>query len=132
LIWNRLPALDIEIKNDPKLCRRILAVKLEKVKLGPSPDWLQQRLIQVDQRPLNNMIDITNYVMWDIGHPVHAFDYDKLTQKKLLVRAAKARGKTLTTLDGKTHTLKGGEVVIDDGTGTMIDLPGIMGAQNTN
>ncbi|MBI4034894.1 MAG: phenylalanine--tRNA ligase subunit beta [Candidatus Chisholmbacteria bacterium] len=122
--------LDITIKNNPHLCHRILAIKLSDVKLGPSPKWLQDRLIQIGQRPLNNIIDITNFCMWELGHPVHAFDYDRLKKKTVIVRTAK-KGERLTTLDDKTHTLKGGEVVFDDGTGQIIDLPGIMGTQNT-
>lgn len=122
--------LGITIKNNPNFCHRILAIKLENVTLGPSPKWLADRLEQVDQRPLNNVIDITNYVMWEIGHPVHAFDYDRLTQKTIIVREAK-KGEKLITLDNKTHTLNGGEIIFDDGTGEIIDLPGIMGTSNT-
>lgn len=122
--------LDFTIKNDPKLCHRILAIKLENVQLGTSPGWLQKRLEQVGQRSLNNAIDITNYVTWELGHPIHAFDYDRLSQKTIIVRQAKA-GEKLTTLDDITYTLKGGEVVFDDGTDTIVDLPGIMGTQNT-
>lgn len=122
--------LDIKIVNDPKLCRRILAIKLENVKLGPSPQWLSSKLRKVGQRPLNNAIDITNYVMWEIGHPIHVFDYDSLGNKKIVVREAK-KGETLITLDKKRYRLEGGEVVFDDGTGEIIDLPGIMGTANT-
>lgn len=122
--------LDIEIVNDTKLCRRVMAVKLSNIKIGPSPKWMQKRLIQVGQRPLNNAIDITNFVMWEVGHPVHAFDYDSLTKKKIIVREAK-KGERLTTLDNKSHTLKGGEVIFDDGARKIIDLPGIMGTANT-
>ncbi|MCH7641186.1 phenylalanine--tRNA ligase subunit beta [Patescibacteria group bacterium] len=122
--------LDIEITNNPKLCNRILAIKLENVELGPSPQWLSDRLEKVGQRPLNNAIDITNYVMWEIGHPIHVFDYDRLVNKKILVREAK-KGETLITLDGIKYTLNGGEVVFSDGSGEIIDLPGIMGTANT-
>jgi phenylalanyl-tRNA synthetase beta chain len=122
--------LDFTIENDKKLCHRILAVKLKNVKIGPSPEWLADRLLQVDQRPINNAIDITNYVMWEVGHPIHAFDYDRLTEKKIVVREAK-KGESLITLDNKKHVMIGGEVVFDDGTGRIVDLPGIMGTQNT-
>lgn len=122
--------LDIKIVNDPELCRRIAAVKLENAKIGPAPAWMQKRLRQVGQRPLNNLVDITNYTMWEIGHPVHAFDYDRLVNKKVIVREAK-RGQIVTTLDGKSHRLRGGEVVFDDGKGNIIDVPGIMGTANT-
>jgi phenylalanyl-tRNA synthetase beta chain len=122
--------LDIEIVNDPKLNHRILAIKISNVEIKPSPEWLQKRLLQVGQRPLNNIIDITNYVMWEIGHPIHAFDYDRLTAKKIIVRAANP-GETFVTLDNKSHITVGGEVVYDDGNGNIIDLPGIMGTANT-
>lgn len=122
--------LDIKIENDPKLCHRIITVKLSNLKLKPSPAWLQKRLRQIDLRPINNLIDITNYVMWDLGHPIHAFDYDRLITKKIIVRTAK-KGEKFITLDDVTHTCKGGEVVFDDGKGTIIDLPGIMGTANT-
>jgi phenylalanyl-tRNA synthetase beta chain len=127
---NSTKPLDITIKNDPALCKRILAIKLEAVKIGPSPQWLQDRLHQVGQRPLNNVIDITNYIMWEIGHPIHAFDYDRLTQKTIIVREAKP-GENLITLDDQKKVLQGGEVIFDDGTGNIIDLPGIMGTKNT-
>jgi phenylalanyl-tRNA synthetase beta chain len=122
--------LGIRIKNNPQLCRRILAVKLENLKIKPSPGWLQKRLTQVGQRPLNNTIDITNYVMWELGHPIHVFDFDRLKEKTIIVREAK-KGEKLITLDNKTYTLNGGEVIFDDGTGNIIDLPGIMGTKNT-
>jgi len=122
--------LDIKIKNNPKLGKRILAIKLTDIVVGKSPKWLQEKLIKVDQRPLNNLIDITNYVMWEFGHPIHVFDYDRLAKKRINVREAK-KGEKLTTFDNKTITLNGGEVVFDDGTGTIIDLPGIMGTKNT-
>jgi phenylalanyl-tRNA synthetase beta chain len=122
--------LGITIHNNPNLCRRILAIKLEHVTLGQSPKWLKDRLELVGQRPLNNIIDITNYIMWEMGHPCHAFDYDRLTNKKIIVREAK-NGERFTTLDKKIHTLKGGEIIFDDGTGKIIDLPGIMGTENT-
>jgi phenylalanyl-tRNA synthetase beta chain len=128
-VKNKTP-LSLTIKNNPKLCKRILAIRLEGIKIDSSPEWLQKRLTQVGQRPLNNVIDITNYVMWEMGHPVHAFDYDRLVEKTIIVREA-APKEMLVTLDGKKHILEGGEVVFDDGKGTIIDLPGIMGTQNT-
>lgn len=126
----KVPPLDIKVVNNPKLCHRILAIKLENVQLGPSPKWMQDRLIKVNQRPLINAIDITNYVMWELGHPIHAFDYDRITKKKIIVREAK-KGEKLTTLENEEYILKGGEVVFDNGKGEIIDLPGIMGTANT-
>jgi len=122
--------LRIKIVNDGSLHHRILAIKIENITLGPSPKWVQTRLEQVGQRPLNNAVDITNYVMWELGHPMHVFDYDRLTKKTIIVRLGK-KGEKVTTLDDKTHTLRGGEIVYDDGTKTIIDVPGIMGTQNT-
>ena len=81
---NSKSSLGIEIKNDPKLCNRILAVKLENIDIKPSPKNIQDRLNQAGLRPLNNAIDITNYVMWELGHPIHAFDYDRIVQKKII------------------------------------------------
>ena len=122
--------LDIVIKNDSKLCKRILAVKLDNVVIKDSPSWLKKRLEMVGQRSLNSTIDITNYVMWELGHPMHVFDYDKLTHKKIIVRPAH-KGEKLISLDDKVHTMLGDEVVFDDGTKTIIDLPGIIGAKNS-
>ena len=122
--------LDFTIKNNPRLCKRILAIKLTNVNIKPSPQQIQNRLTQVGQRPLNNAIDITNFVMWELGHPIHVFDYDRLIKKTIIVREAKS-GEKLTSLDDITHSLKGGEVIFDDGTGNIIDLPGIMGTKNS-
>jgi len=127
---NKFVSNEIKITNNPKLCKRILAIKLEGVHLGKSPLYIQERLNKVGQRPLNNAIDITNYVMWEIGHPLHVFDYDRIVNKKILVREAK-KGELLVTLDDKKYTLGGGEVIFDDGKGEIIDLPGIMGTANT-
>jgi len=118
------------VKNDPNLCQRILAVRVDDIKVESSPKWLADKLSAVGQRPLNNLVDITNYVMWEVGHPTHIFDFDRLTTKKMIIREAK-KGEKITTLDEKTHTLFGGEVVIDDGSGQIIDLPSIMGTKNS-
>lgn len=129
---SKLPdrSLGLEIVNDPKLCRRILAIKLENVKITPSHPQVISRLEAVGQRPLNNVVDITNYVMWEAGHPIHAFDYDKIKSGKIIIRQAK-KGESLVTLDGKKHIMLGGEMVFDDGEGTLIDLPSVMGTKNT-
>lgn len=120
----------LTIQNDPRLCHRILALKVSGIKVEPSPQWLQDRLTAVGQRPLNNLVDITNYVMWETGHPTHVFDFDRLASGKMLIRVAK-KGEKITTLDDKKYVLTGGEVVIDDGTGKIIDLPSIMGTANS-
>lgn len=118
----------IIIKNDPKLCSRITCVILN-VNIGQSPTWLKTRLEQVGIRSLNNVIDVTNYVMTELGQPTHAFDAD-LVGKKLVIRESK-KGEKLTTLDGKTHTLQRGDIVADNGKGELIDLIGIMGTANS-
>lgn len=127
---HHLPPLDIEITNLPHLNHRILALKISNVSVNPSPAWLQAALIKFGGRPLNNLIDVTNYVMFELGHPVHVFDYDKITTKKIIVRVAK-KGEKIVTLDDKTHIMNGGEIVYDDGNDILIDLPGIMGTKNS-
>lgn len=129
-IFKNRKDLGIDIENNPKLCKRILAIKLKEVKIAPSPTWLKEKLDKVGQRPLNNAIDITNYVMWELGHPIHAFDYDRIKNKKIVVREAR-KGEKLVTLDNISYTLSGGEVIFDNGKGEIIDLPGIMGTANT-
>lgn len=128
--YDHTKQLDIDIQNNPQLCKRILAVKMENVIVNPSPKYIQERLTAVGQRPLNNLIDITNYVMWETGHPCHVFDYDRLVTKKIIVREA-TTGEEFITLDHKKHIAVGGEIIFDDSTGTIIDLPGIMGTANT-
>jgi phenylalanyl-tRNA synthetase beta chain len=130
LIKKGAKPLDITVTDKDGLCNRILAIAIKDVAIAPSPAWMQKRLVQIGLRPLNNVIDITNYVMWETGHPVHVFDYDRLKEKNILVRYAK-KGETLVTLDHKTHTLGGGEIIFDNGKGEIIDLPSIMGTANT-
>ncbi len=118
------------IKNDPKLCKRIMALKVDNVRVEPSPKWLADKLTAVGQRPLNNLVDITNYVMWEVGHPTHVFDFDRLSTGQMIIREAR-KGEKITTLDDKTYTMQGSEVIIDDGTGRIIDLPSVMGTKNS-
>ncbi len=117
------------IKNDPKLVHRILAVIME-VNLKDSPQYVKDRLESTDIRSLNNVIDVTNYIMREIGHPTHVFDYDRLTNYTLIIREAK-RGEKIKTLDDKVYTLSGGDIVADDGTGQIVDLLGVMGTANS-
>lgn len=121
--------LPITIKSTESLTKRICAVIME-VKVRPSPKIIQERLETSDIRSLNNIIDVTNYVMRTIGHPTHVFDYDKLKTQTLVIREARKNEK-ITTLDGKTHTLLGGDIVADDGLGNIIDLLGVMGLENS-
>lgn len=115
---------------DKKLCSRFTAVLIKDVKIGPSPKWLQERLELVGVRPINNIVDISNYIMHDLGQPVHTFDYDKIKGSKMILRESKP-GEKLTTLDGKTYELHGGDIVIEDGEKRLIDLAGIMGGINS-
>jgi phenylalanyl-tRNA synthetase beta chain len=121
--------LPLQIVNNPQLCHRIVAIVLE-VNIGQSSPIIRKRLIQAGMRPLNNVIDITNYVMLASGQPTHVFDYDKITTHKLIIREAK-KGEEVVAFDNKKYILTGRDIVIDDGTGKVIDLPGIIGTKNS-
>lgn len=118
----------IEIENDPKLVGRICAVAME-VNIGESPKYIKERLINSDIRSLNNLIDVTNYIMRETGHPAHVFDLDLLPEK-MIIREAK-RGEKVVTLDNKEYVLNGGEIVASSTSGEIVDLLGIMGTKNT-
>ena len=125
----------LSIKTDPNLNPRWTSVVLENVSVKPSPKWLADKLEKSGIRALNNIVDITNYLMRAYGQPAHAFDFDAIAHGKnsatMILRASK-KGEKLTTLDGKTHTLPGGDIVITDEKGRLIDLCGIMGAKNSS
>ncbi len=120
--------LDVEVPADT-LCSRYTARMVTNVRIGPSPRWLRQRLRANGVRPINNIVDITNYVMLEYGQPMHAFDYRYVGSGKIIVREA-AEGETLTTLDGNLRQLKPGMLVIAD-EGKPIGLAGIMGGENS-
>lgn len=122
-------SLPLNIVSDDKLVYRTLAVVMN-VEVKNSPEEIKERLETSDIRSLNNLIDITNYVMRTIGHPTHVFDYDRLLTHSIVIREAK-KGEEIVTLDGKHYTLPGGDIVADDGEGHIIDLLAIMGLQNT-
>ncbi len=113
---------------DSKLCPRFTAVLIKDVKLAESPKIVKERLIASGIRPINNVIDISNYIMLEMGQPVHTFDYDKIKDHLMILRESK-KGEKITTLDDKTYTLSGGNIVIEDGSGKLIDLCGIMGGK---
>ncbi len=115
---------------DPKLCFRFAAVLIENVKISQSPSEISKKLIGSGIRPINNIVDISNYIMLLFGQPVHTFDYDKIQNAKMVLRAS-FPGEKLTTLDGKTHRLPGGDIVVEDGSKKLIDLAGIMGGENS-
>ncbi|MBQ8834892.1 MAG: phenylalanine--tRNA ligase subunit beta [Oscillospiraceae bacterium] len=120
--------LDVEVPAT-ELCNRYSSRMVANVKIGPSPKWLRQRLRANGVRPINNIVDITNYVMLEYGQPMHAFDYRYVASGKIVVREAE-EGETLTTLDGTVRNLKAGMLVIADDT-KPIGLAGIMGGENS-
>ena len=120
--------LDIEVPADA-LCNRYTARMVTNVKIGPSPKWMRQRLRANGVRPINNIVDITNYVMLEYGQPMHAFDYRYVDSGKIVVREAE-EGESLTTLDGNVQPLIPGMLVIADGE-KPIGLAGIMGGENS-
>jgi phenylalanyl-tRNA synthetase beta chain len=109
----------------PELCPRFTARVFEDVTIGPSPHWLKARLMAAGQRPINNVVDITNYAMLLTGQPLHAFDLDRVSGAKLTVRRAR-EGEQVQTLDGQTRTLDAQMVVIDDADGPT-SIAGLMG-----
>jgi phenylalanyl-tRNA synthetase beta chain len=126
----------VEVKiEDPKLSARYAAALLRGVKIGPAPGWMQCRLSYAGMRPINNIVDVTNYVMLEWGQPLHAFDYDVLKRRAggkapvITVRPARA-GEVLTTLDGQRRELTPENLVIADTAGP-IALAGVMGGQET-
>jgi len=120
--------LEVEVPAED-LCRRYTARMVRNVKIAPSPMWLRQRLRANGVRPINNIVDITNYVMLGYGQPMHAFDYRYVGSGKIIVRRSEP-GETLTTLDGNVRTLTPGMLVIADET-KPIGLAGIMGGENS-
>lgn len=123
-------ALPLRLETDPILNPRWMSVIFDKVTVTSSPKWLQSYLELAGMRSLNNVVDITNYLMRAYGQPAHVFDYDLITGHTMTLRASK-KGEKLITLDGKSHTLPGGDIVIEDHTGKLIDLCGIMGGENS-
>ena len=114
---------------DPELCSRYTATIIENIKIEPSPEWLKNRLIAIGERPVNNIVDVTNYVMFETGQPLHAFDYKKIQGNNIKVRRAN-NGENLVTLDGKIRNLDDSMVVISD-SNRAIGLAGIMGGENS-
>lgn len=119
----------LNIKNDKTLVNRILAVILE-VKLKHSPKEISNKLEKTGIRSINNVVDVTNYIMREVGHPAHVFDYDRLSDKTLIIRKSK-KGEKITTLDGLEYILPGDDIVADNGKGEIVDLLGIMGTANS-
>ena len=114
---------------DPDLCRRYTASLIEGVRIGPSPSWLQDRLARAGLRPINNVVDVTNFVMLEYNQPLHAFDMDRVKDATVIVRRAKP-GETLTTLDGVERRLIASNLVIADSR-DPIGLGGVIGGANS-
>ena len=120
--------LDVKVE-EPDLCYIYSARIVKNVRVKPSPRWMRERLRSMGVRPINNIVDITNYVMLEYGQPMHAFDYRYVSSGKIVVREAE-EGETLTTLDGNVRNLKAGMLVIAD-ENRAIGLAGIMGGENS-
>lgn len=114
---------------DPDLCYRYTASLITGVRVGPSPRWLQDALVKAGMRPINNVVDVTNYVMLEYGQPLHAFDFDRVKRKTVIVRAARP-GEVLVTLDGERRILNPPMLTIADAA-DAIGLAGVMGGANT-
>jgi phenylalanyl-tRNA synthetase beta chain len=114
---------------DPDLCARYCGRVIENLQVKPSPEWLQKRLEAVGQRPINNVADVTNYVLMELGHPLHAFDMAHVRERKIIVRRAKT-GEHLKTLDGVDRTLAADHLVIADAQ-RAVALAGVMGGEDS-
>jgi len=121
--------LDITI-DDPTLCGRFVATVLRNVTVAESPAWMQERLIQLGMRPINSIVDISNYVMLELGQPNHTFDLGTIANGTLVVRRARD-GETLVTLDGVERSLVSYDGVICDQSGEIVSLAGVMGGATT-
>lgn len=122
--------LKLDLQVDSKLATRAAAVVLENITIGESPEKIKRRLELCDIRSINNAVDVTNYIMLSLGQPAHVFDYDQIAGAKMILRESN-KDEVLTTLDGKKFKLPGGDIVIEDGSGKLIDLCGIMGGENS-
>lgn len=121
-----------EITDKDQLCKRVMCVILSAVQHTATPDWMAQRLTQIEQNIHDSVIDITNYITHELGHPCHAFDYDKIMQLGGSIHIVTAQaGKQFVTLDGAEYKTLGGEIVFENEKGEIIDLPAIKGTLNT-
>src|SRR6516225_8476177 len=120
--------VSIEIA-DADLCARYCGRVVQNVKVRPSPGWLAKRLEAVGLRSINNVADVTNYVLMELGHPLHAFDLDHVRQRRIIVRRARS-GELLRTLDGVNRTLTSENLVIADGE-QPVGLAGVMGGEES-
>ncbi len=115
--------------DEPGLCPRYAARLIQGVRVGPSPEWLVRKLESVGMRSVNNVVDVTNLILMELGHPLHAFDFNQLRGRRILVKRAD-EGQVFTTLDDQERTLSGNDLMICDGEGAVA-LAGIMGGKNS-
>ncbi len=132
--FSRLPnasqkKLNITIQNT-HLCSRFSAIVFSNIQIEESPKFIQERLKMCDISIINNVVDISNYLMIALGQPIHMFDYDLIVRSTMTLRESN-KGEKVTTLDNKSVSLPGGDIVIEDGDGRLIDLCGIMGGANS-
>ena len=120
--------IKVTVKNTD-LCPRYCARVVKNIKIGPSPEWMQRRLASVGIRPINNLVDITNYVMEEYGQPMHAYDLDTIEDREIIVRTA-AKGEKFTTLDGQERQMDESVLMICDGR-KSIGIAGVMGGENS-
>ena len=122
----QLVAIEID---DPEGCPRYVGRVIDRLTVGPSPGWMRRRLQAVGVRPISNLVDVTNYVLFELGHPLHAFDYRRVTDGTIRVRRARA-GERMTTLDGQERALEPGDLLICDAR-EPVALAGVMGGQDS-
>lgn len=120
--------VSVEIMNTD-LCPQYLSRVITGVKIGPSPKWMQDRLIACGAKPINNVVDVTNYILLDLGHPMHAFDWKKISKSKIIVRNAK-KNEDIITLDGEVRNL-GPEMLVIADSEKAVAIAGIMGGKNS-
>ncbi len=121
-------SLKLEIQNKDK-CYRYIASVIKNVEVKESPEWLKKRLVAVGLRPINNIVDITNFILMETGHPIHAFDYDKLAGQQIIVRDA-LEGEKFPALNGESYQLSKDDLVIADAE-KAVGLAGVMGGANS-
>ena len=116
-------SVTIENKN---ACKRYAGASISGIEVQPSPQWLQDKLKSIGQRPINNIVDITNFILHDTGQPLHAFDADKVAGKKVIVKNLQ-EGTAFKTLDGKERKLSSGDLMICDGNEKGMCIAGVFG-----
>lgn len=125
-----LPRVGVDVSLESSGCWRYMAIRIDEVEVKDSPLWIKRRLASVGLRSINNIADITNYVMMELGHPVHAFDFDKIPSSKIVVRNAHS-GEKIFALNSKKYELNGKEILITDGE-SPIAIAGVIGGSETS